>query len=449
MGLLTGQNATKYSQYTADQFTGNGSQTIFTLSRVPVTTSSLMVSIDGVKQHSTTYTLNAGTIVFTEAPPNGSAIECIAIGSQGVSIVPADGTVGTLAIIDSAITTSKVANGSITAAKHDVGNGDGTGSLTLPNGSTAQRPSSPKVGDIRWNSQNFSLELWDSSQWYSIKSQFAATGGTMITSAGFVYHVFTSSDTFTVTRGSTTVKVLLVAGGGAGGWDVGGGGGAGGVLLQDYTPVVGSYPILIGAGATASTSGGGNAPSGANTTVFGYTAVGGGGAGNWQSGAGMPGGSGGGCTSNLSNNNAGTVGQGYASGYGGGNTSNANEYSGAAGGGGAGGTGGNGVSSGWTAASTTYGYGGAGRSDTTLEGILSATSKGILEGDGIRYIGGGGGSASDGQSYWGIGGKGGGGRGGAQQHAAANTGGGGGGAGTTPNIGGNGGSGLVIIRYQI
>lgn len=449
MGLLTGKDSPRYSQNTVDQFNGTGSQTTFTLSRTPPTTSSIFVTIDGVKQHVTTYSIVGSNIVFSEAVPSGSSIEVVHIGSLGPIITPSDNSVSTTSIIDNAVTSSKIANGSITASKYDTASGDGTGALRLPNGSTAQRPSSPKVGDIRWNSQNFSLELWDSSQWYSIKSQFAATGGTMITSAGFVYHVFTSSDTFTVTRGSTTVKVLLVAGGGAGGWDVGGGGGAGGVLLQDYTPVVGSYPILIGAGATASTSGGGNAPSGANTTVFGYTAVGGGGAGNWSNGAGMPGGSGGGCTSNVSNNNAGTVGQGYASGYGAGNTSNANEYSGAAGGGGAGGIGGNGTSSGWTAASTTYGYGGVGRSDATLEGILSATSKGILEGDGIRYIGGGGGSASDGQSYWGIGGKGGGGRGGAQQHAVANTGGGGGGAGTTPNIGGNGGSGLVIIRYQI
>ena len=97
---------------------------------------------------------------------------------------------------------------------------------------------------------------------------------------------------------SYTVDVLLLAGGGAGGSGNNnsnghGGGGAGGLLdIRTFTVYVGSgYNITVGAGGTTTGSSGNN---GANTTGFGYTAIGGGGGAGTGVTDGGGGGSGGG-----------------------------------------------------------------------------------------------------------------------------------------------------------
>jgi hypothetical protein len=175
MPLLTRQNATKYSQYTADQFIGNGSQTIFALSRTPPTPASLIVTIDGIKQHSYTYSIGNNQIIFSEAPPNGSAIECTAIGNSGIAYEVSDGavteqklagnSVSTVKIVDSAITTSKIANGSLTIAKLDSLNSNGTGGIPTPAGTTAQRPVNPPNGTHRYNTELNCTEYYYNTFW--------------------------------------------------------------------------------------------------------------------------------------------------------------------------------------------------------------------------------------------------------------------------------------------
>ena len=64
------------------------------------------------------------------------------------------------------------------------------------------------------------------------------TGGTLYTSGGYRYRVFTGSGTLGVSGGTLTCDVLVVAGGGGGGANIGGGGGAGGLLgfiTQSFT----------------------------------------------------------------------------------------------------------------------------------------------------------------------------------------------------------------------
>lgn len=80
------------------------------------------------------------------------------------------------------------------------------------------------------------------------------------------------------------VEVLIVAGGGSGGVDNGGGGGGGGVILAGVNPVVSTgYNIVVGAGGAArlGTSDDGPGNNGANSTAFGYTAIGGSGGTGW------------------------------------------------------------------------------------------------------------------------------------------------------------------------
>lgn len=276
------------------------------------------------------------------------------------------------------------------------------------------------------------------------------SGGTEVTSGGYKYHTFTSSGTFTVTAPGT-FEVLVIGGGGAGGNGGGGGGGAGGLSQQTIYLPTGATSVTIGAGATAVDDGDISLLNliGSTSVCGSVTAVGGGSGGSRSAGfnnpenRGFDGGSGGGTSKDSYTKPAGQpiiTGQGNA----GGDAAVQNTTSiGGSGGGGAGAVGGQGNSS------EQAGDGGAG--SNTYSTWATATSTG----DSGYYAGGGGGSTNSSTAgVNGSGGSGGGGDGGlnnlAAQAGTANTGGGGGaGAFSTNTIGGNGGSGLVIIRYAV
>jgi hypothetical protein len=57
--------------------TGDGSDTTLTLTSAPVNENATVVTIDGVVQHKDTYSISGTTLTFSEAPPNGSAVECV------------------------------------------------------------------------------------------------------------------------------------------------------------------------------------------------------------------------------------------------------------------------------------------------------------------------------------------------------------------------------------
>jgi hypothetical protein len=294
--------------------------------------------------------------------------------------------------------------------------------VQLPVGTTAQRPSNPGIGMIRYNtSGTLGLEVF-------VSAAGTGTNPSIGTWTSIVAPIY-------------TVNYLIVAGGGGGGETIGGGGGAGGMITGTTTLIAGvQYPIVVGGGGTGdpalgnpsyATDYGGN---GGNTTALGYAAFGGGGGGGYNSGTNnaQSGGSGGGTGASASGNAAGTPGQGNQGGSAGSNTNSG------AGGGGAGAAGGNAVSG-------TEGTGGIGK----LSAIYSGTN--------VYYAGGGGGgSRFNSPTTGGGGGAGGLGGGGAGQNGngingTAYTGGGGGGGGyanpVTSYAGANGGSGIVIISY--
>lgn len=345
-----------------------------------------------------------------------------------------------------------------------------TGYFDLPTGTTAQRPASPTTGMVRYNTTLDALEMYDGVVWTIVKSSFSATGGTIVSSGGYTYHAFTTSGTFQVSRGTKTAEVLLVAGGGGGGYQVGGGGGAGGlVYTSNFNLVPGNYTVTIGAGGAGTVNNtGGTSSNGGNTSITGATTAIGGGygnnhsAGNYSSGAsGGSGGGGGGRDSGQNSGGSGTAGQGNPGG-----TGMSSNWAGG-GGGGAGGAGGN-------AGNNTGGAGGVGLQysqfsqwGTSNPNVYSTTAGTALQNGGGWFAGGGGGSMNqqtDAGSFS-NGGAGGGGRGygdnggvlGGSNHGedgAPNTGGGGGGVrdvygGGAYTRAGNGGSGILIIRYQI
>jgi len=273
---------------------------------------------------------------------------------------------------------------------------------------------------------------------------FGGEGGTLITENGFNTHIFTTSGNITFNK-TGTVEYLIVAGGGGGAvgggtnWCGGGGGGAGGLIFSNNISVAGTtMSVVVGAGA--STPGGANAPgnNGSPSVFNANTAIGGGGGGGQQSGTGAGnGGSGGGEMYGTGPGGGGTAGQGNPGG-----AVHPSYLRNSGGGGGAGGAG---------SIPSSFTNGGVGRTIFSLP--ASYGTPGPAPG---RYFAGGGGGGMagnqpNGQTQTGhAGGAGGGGKGynyGAAVNGTTNTGGGGGGSSPDSPTAGNGGSGIVIIRY--
>jgi hypothetical protein len=287
----------------------------------------------------------------------------------------------------SAITYS-IVSGSLPSGLSLASNGLISGSTTVTGTSTITvRATAANYG---WKDRTFTLE-----------------------SRAAIKSIITSTQSWTVPAGITSIKTFVVGGGG-GGYAYGGnssvagtGGGAGGANLQTVSVTPGqSYSIVIGAGGAGGTGPGSGSNSTFNSSIIGY----GGGAAGVYYGAGTSGGCGGGGW---------TAGGNGSQGYAGGKGSNA-QY--AAGGGG-------GMSAvGSDASGYNGGNGGA--------GMLYLGS----------YYAGGGGAANSSGGTAGSGGTGGGGSGNGSA-GTANTGGGGGGNNGGSSAAGAGGSGVVVIAY--
>jgi hypothetical protein len=263
---------------------------------------------------------------------------------------------------------------------------------------------------------------------------------------------------------NTECDILIVGGGGGGGNDRGGGGGAGGLIFNQNLILNGTYNILVGAGGISNTTENSVGDNGINSSFGVFIALGGGG-GAGEGALARSGGSGGGMSYAGNTFGSGLQPTSLSGGFGNsGGDSRTNNQLGQKqrGGGGGGGAG----QSGERSTSTTVGgKGGDGLSGIgsidfktffTLESN-SSIGEYLANEDKIYFAGGGGsGECIDGTpepSPHGIGGKGGGGDGKTNSNIIEsplnNSGGGGGGGGFPSYIGGNGGSGIVIIRYKI
>jgi len=373
--------------------------------------------------------------------------------------------------------------GDIVAIK-DYGSSFAAENLTIGRGGSNMNGAS---GDSVRNADNESLTLVyaDATKgWIPVEEGtgfvgetfVVATGGTITTSGNCKIHTFSGPGTFTVCSVSNCaaknlVSYLVVAGGGAGGSEgvQAGGGGAGGFRevkspLTPYTasPLDGygtpanrvtvtatAFPIVVGAGGASSGSPAlGN--SGSVSTFSTITSAGGGGGGGRNPAPsvklGTPGGSGGG-SGNKSGPDAGgngndpatTPAQGFPGGASGPDSSGVDFLAGGGGGATAAGEG--------SSVPTNAADGGAGATTS-----ITASP--------VAYAGGGGStkySPSPPSTTGGCGGVGGGGDGilysagpRTNMDGETNKGGGGGGGedAPAPLQGGNGGSGIVIIRYK-
>jgi hypothetical protein len=283
-----------------DYFNGDGTTVTFTLSRPVASVAQLTAVIENVIQNpSTAFNVSGNDITFTSAPPAGSnniwveytsLVTTYAAISQDPSVIGditatggylAEGDFGN-SFIDGTIVdyvsgiariTTGPSDGMVfynggTSSRTAMGTFDTSGNFTnnatgytkIAVGTTAQRPGTPTVGMVRYNTSLGYTEEYRGGQWVPLSNIFSATGGTetTYTSGGTTYkvHTFTGSGVFTVVSGTATVNYLIVGGGGGGGGAQstndcgGGGGGAGGMLSGTFSALTQSYPVVIGAGGS-------------------------------------------------------------------------------------------------------------------------------------------------------------------------------------------------------
>lgn len=337
------------------------------------------------------YSKNAsGTVILVGSGLGGSGDVQGPASSTDNAIARFNSTTGKI-IKNSAATIDD--SGNLTALSHI---SSGTGADKIPSGTTAQRPASPQVGHIRYNTTESKYEVYTTGGW-----QYLST-----------------------TAYPILIEYLVIAGGGGGrsvssgggsyGMGAGGGGGyrssisgefsGGGASAESVfaaTPGT-AYTVTVGAG-------GPNTNNGSNSVFATITSLGGG---SYSSG-----GSGGGGDFNGAAT-AGTTGQGYA---GAGGTSN--QGGGGGGSRGAGGFQGGGVGAFSSVTGTSIDRAGGGGGGNPFGSGGSASAGGGAGGSGTQN---------------GIAGT-------------ANTGGGGGGAsiaGSGAANGGQGGSGVIMLKYS-
>jgi|11BtaG_2_1085332.scaffolds.fasta_scaffold00915_14 hypothetical protein len=426
------------------QHTGDSSTKGFALDSTPGDNDAVQVYLNGVYQvkDAANYSISGSTLTFVDAPVTGTDIEFVhfkitAGGGGGISWE----------------STVKTADFTATA-------GAGYFVNTTSASITVTLPSSPTAGDELTivdyagtaDTNNITITSSDNINGVSDDAliNYERGGVSMVyvdaTQGWIAYNANNETATALVPPPSSfSADYLVVAGGGGSSGDIAGGGGAGGLRtsytnsssLNGHTETALSliaatnYTVTVGAGGTGTNYQTGIGNSGVDST-FSTVASTGGGGGSCLSGAGANGGSGGGPRWTD------TPGQAVTSpvtqGYNGGATTPSVLTS--SGGGGANQVGQNGGGG----QNTSSGNGGAG-----LE-------VNIIGGSGNYYGGGGGGGGSSAHGVaGGTGGIGGGGNGGGQGTTATsgtpNTGGGGGGNNVNVNPGGNGGSGIVILRY--
>jgi len=292
--------------------------------------------------------------------------------------------------------------------------------------------------------------LLTTSSILQIVSEPTSTGGTTTTSGSTRYHIFTSTGTFALTSPSSlSVSALIIAGGGGGGNNHGGGGGAGEVCFTSTVISNISYSMVVGIGGSSSVNG-------SNSSAFSITANGGGRGGGEATGNATSGGSGGGGSGHVTSP---TGGASFLTGGGLGN-SGGNGFVGPGGGGGGGGAGTAGSNAPTGGSIPSFGaVGGNGTLNysTIISAISSSMPTDWQTATSGGYIAAGGGGGNWGANPIRAGGLGGGGNGGTNDgnpvllasNAINFTGSGGGGGGSFFQIGGSGGTGLVVVSYRV
>src|SRR6056300_122551 len=153
-----GKNPTAgFATIVKDDFTADGSTTVFTLSKQVATVNDIAVYVGNVRQEPTdAYTVNGTTLTMSAAPATGVNFYVLHIaGTIESSVVPPDGSIGTAKLVNNTVTSAKIAagavdttelaSGAVTSAKLDT-NIDIAGDLTVDTNTLKVDSSSNTVG---------------------------------------------------------------------------------------------------------------------------------------------------------------------------------------------------------------------------------------------------------------------------------------------------------------
>ena len=143
-----GKNPTAgFATIVKDDFTADGTTTVFTLSKQVATVNDIAVYVGNVRQEPTdAYTVNGTTLTMSAAPATGVNFYVLHIaGTIESSVVPPDGSIGTAKLVNDSVTTAKIAAGQVTSAKLDT-NIAITGDLTVDTNTLKVDSSSNTVG---------------------------------------------------------------------------------------------------------------------------------------------------------------------------------------------------------------------------------------------------------------------------------------------------------------
>ena len=448
----------------------------YTLTQAPANAGAIEVSVAGVLQPTTAYSVS-GTTLTMAGVATGIPIFIRHLGETLSIPVPGDGTVTDAKIVTGAVTDAKIAD---VAASKLTGTVD---VARLPSTVLNSNVPPSDTSVLEYNVAMLAFKVASANQLakFSMVDQVideyqdatgidagASTnelaggattakyyeGGSTVTptvvqdadatgvDGDYTWYKWTdtgSTGSFSI-NAAQTIEYLIVAGGGSGGRGNSGGGGAGGLIATtgvSYPAGTPTWTVTVGAGGVGPGPSNGVGVDGSNSILSGtglstQTAIGGGGGGT--AGGGNPGGSGGGnshgAAGAAATPAAGTAGQGND---GGGSSGSAPQYGGGAGGG-------------------AGAAGGAGTANNGGDGGIGLQND--ITGTNLYYAGGGGGSTNYSTAAAGAGGNGGGGQGAgndglitlAQADGDDNTGGGGGSIYVSLSRTGSGGSGVVIIR---
>ena len=166
-----------------DNFTATGSDSSYTLSQSMSDENDVQVYFDGVYQSKDNYTISGTTLDFGTGNnvESGVEIEVIMFGATSVTLVGGSGSTN---FLPKFTTATEIGNSSISEANQilDV---DLTGAITIPVGTTAQRPGSPEVGMIRYNSSLSQYEVYNGTAFEDFQNSYIAGSGISLSNNQF------------------------------------------------------------------------------------------------------------------------------------------------------------------------------------------------------------------------------------------------------------------------
>ena len=168
----------KFGTFPVQRFSGDGSTTSFTLTEVPATNTSLLVTISGVKQQTSAYSVTDTALDFGagNAPPSGTNnIEVVYMGQRSLVASIADDTITNAKINSSAaIVTSKLADSANFGLKNAVGTW-----TTAQRGEITALTSAATITIDMADSNNFSVTLAHNATFANPSNDTAGQSGSI------------------------------------------------------------------------------------------------------------------------------------------------------------------------------------------------------------------------------------------------------------------------------